>query len=326
MAYNAQMLRWLAAASALCVLAVPSFASYELGLMMQGTKVHRYDPISGAYFGSFDLLAGGVGMTAYRSTGLAYVLGGTSISRYDYSTGVSRGRFSIPSGAQSIREGMNDDELLIGYADRVERRSAATGSLLGAPISVGPGGGGYDHSQGAIALRSQGRYFIVANDPGSDDFLIEIDETSSILGINMYIGPWSSSVSTLYGGDSDGDAFTLLSRNNWDNWNTSVSEFTTAPGVPGVTVGYDATLYLNTRPASVQYGHEGALTFLVNPTGQWQMLRSYPESLSAAPPRTLSFLDGAQNVQGYTLLVAPEPATLTGLSLGALALLRRRRR
>lgn len=291
--------------------------------MLQGQKVHRYDPISGAYFGSFDLLSNGTGMTAYRSTGLAYVLGVDGVSRYDYSTGVSRGRFQIPVGAQSIREGMDDDELLIGYSDRVERRSASTGVLLGSPLVFGPSI--FSHAQGAIAQRTSGLYYLLGNDPAGDDFLVGIDAANSFSGAYRSQGPWTGPTSSMYGGDVDGDSLVFLTRDTNFSWGSAPTEVSAVPGAGDPAYGFGIVLFSSTRPASIQYGHEGSVTFLSNPSGQWVFRRGYVHSLIVVTPRTLSFLDGAQDVQGYTLLVAPEPASLAALGLGLLALRRKRR-
>lgn len=322
--YTAVMLRWAAFAVVLSAVAGTTHASYELGLMLQGQKVHRYDPISGAYFGSFDLLANATGMTAYRSTGLAYVLGVDTVYRYDYSTGVSRGRFSIPAGAQSIREGMDDDELLIGYADRVERRSASTGALLGSPLAFGPSI--FSHAQGAIAQRTSGLYYLLANDVAGDDFLVGMDAASSVFGAYRSQGPWTGPASSMYGGDVDGDSLTFLTRDSDFSWGSAPTEMSVVPGAGDPSYVFGIALFSSTRPASIQYGHEGSVTFLSNPSGQWTFRRGYVHSLTVMTPRTLSFLDGAQDVRGYTLLVAPEPGALAALGIGLLAVLRRRRR
>lgn len=304
----------------------PAVASYELGLVLQNDRVYRFDAMSAAAFGSFPVTHGANGLVAYRSTGQAYVLNGGYVETYNYSTGIAGGRFSIPSGGMSLCEGMDDGEVLIGYADRVERRRVSDGRQLG--TSLFWTGGGFSYEQGAIAMRSKGIYYLLAEKTSyhSDhDWIMGVDASNVLRGSMQNAGPFLTTTSTIYGGDSSGLDLVFLSQRT----DTSMQATPTNASVPlagyGPVMGYNSTLWLSAQLPRVQFGHGGQVSLLTVSESFWELRRAYPEALASAESLRILFLDATDTIDGYALVSAPEPGSLAGLGLGALVLMRRRR-
>lgn len=150
--------RWRAAiavaalASAIAVCA----DSYELLMVAdQGTRsVHRFDPVSGAYFGAFGAgrLTGALDVAASKSLGQALVHEGDGrIIRFNYSTGLYLGQWQAPTDTVAF-VGTQSGDFLAVQPGRVTRYNAFGNVLMqfnmpagvtarGADISANGGAG-----------------------------------------------------------------------------------------------------------------------------------------------------------------------------------------
>lgn len=310
---------------ALIGIAATTPASYELGLIAQGSRVYRWDPVSGASFGSFSTMAPVAAMTSYRSTGEAYVLSGSFVYRYDYSTGEYRGRWPVGPGASSLNRGMNDGEVLVGYTAGVRRYSVSTGQQLGSTLAWS--GSGFTYSDGAVAMRSTGVYYLTAErttyfDPY--DFLIGVDANSTWVGNYRNDSFFGNQTSVLRTGDVRGNDVAFMNQ-----FSAAVSD--SAPMLATRQSGNSLTLtgevyqIQSAYRAYLQFAHEDALVHVWNSNGVWSYVRGPHDTLLDGEYRGMAFLNGAQPVTGFSMIVAPEPASLGALGLGLLALLRRRR-
>lgn len=316
-----RVITWIA----LIGIAATAPASYELGLIAQGTRVYRWDPVSGASFGSFSTMAPVTALTSYRSTGEAYVLSGSFVYRYDYSTGEYRGRWSVGGGAASLNRGMNDGEILVGYASGVRRYSVATGAQIGVPLAWS--GTGFTYADGAVAMRTTGTYYLTAErttyfEPY--DYLIGVDASSAWVGNYRNSSFFGTGTSVLRTGDVHGNDVAFMNQFS-ATVNDSAPMLATRLSGNSLTLTGEVYQIQSTYRAYLQFTHEDALVHVFHGAGTWTYVRGPHDTLLDGEYRTLPFLNSAQPVAGLSMIVAPEPASLAALGLGVLALLRRRR-
>lgn len=147
-------------------------ASFELVLALDNTgRVHRFDGITGAYFGSFGngSMTGPLGMAIDRSNGRAYVGDvGNVVQVWNYNTGNFINMFSVGSASVSSLWLDNSNNLLIGTNSGI-RRYTTSGTFLNAfggvvdynGVSQGPDGAYYavDNSSDRLARFSSSFVF-----------------------------------------------------------------------------------------------------------------------------------------------------------------------
>lgn len=300
-------------------------ASYELGLIMQGNKITRWDPVTNMNLGSFNLLIGGASMISYQSTGEAYVLSGTNVYRYDYSTGEYRGRYDVGAGATTLSKGMNDGELLVGYSNAVRRRNVTTGAQIG--VDLAWSGTGFSYSQGALAMRSTGVYYLLSEATtyfDGMDYLIGVNAASSWVGNFQNAGSAGSTTTTIRNGDVQGNLVGFITSPNSNT--TAYYDFARRVSSDTLTYVYDNAGHGASRPVYMQFGHAESLVSIVGTPTQYYYVRSPYDGSFGATQTLISGLDGTANVTGFSMIVAPEPSSLAALGLAGLLLLRRRER
>ena len=155
-------------------------ASYDMGLFLEGGKIHRYDMSSGAYLGSFLLRQYASQLIGDASSGSVYTLGDAgggsyTIQRYNYGTGAFIGQVKL-SGSPDVPYRMTkgaSGEVLIGFQNDVRRYSLATGQQIGTPMSVA----GYAFTGGGIYMSASSTYYLAAENANSSGF-------DAIFGVN----------------------------------------------------------------------------------------------------------------------------------------------
>lgn len=302
---------------------IASLASFEMGLILQGQEVHRWDPVSNSYLGNFSLLSSGTGLTSYQSKNEAYVLGGQYVYKYNYNTGEYNGRVSVGSGGVTISRGMTDDEVLIGSAAGVRRHNLSTGAQVGTTLTYT--GGGFSYAQGALAMRSTGVYYLLSEaTTWSDghDYLIGVNDSSTWVGNFKNMGTYGNTTSSIRAGDVSGNLAAFITL--------PFGGPSTAPDVARRNAShtldyiYDSTLYGTTRTSYLQFGHNESVVMLLGAVSEWYGLRSSYESGFSAPQRLVPGINQGAAIQGFSMIVAPEPGSLAVLALGAWMILRSR--
>lgn len=298
-----------------------SQASFEMGLILQGSKIHRWDPETNVYLGGINLLSGGNSMIAYRSTKEAYVLVGSWVYKYNYNTGEYRGRIAVESGAQSITKGMNDGEFLIGYASSVKRHNVNTGATIGVPLAWS--GGGFSYGQGALAMRDTGVYYLLAERTtyfDDHDYLIGVNSSSSWVGnflnANFNGGPNSN----IRPGDVSGSLVGFLTSPTGSAAITP--EFARRTSSDTLDYVYDNLTFGTSRRSYMQFGHaESVINLLAGTTDYFYTRSTYDGGINQV---LVSGLVSGMEVQGFSMILAPEPTTMVGLLVAGLATCRRR--
>ena len=307
----------------LCLAAMPmlSQASFEMGLILQGSKIHRWDPETNVYLGGINLLSGGSSMIAYRSTNEAYVLSSSWVYKYNYNTGEYRGRVAIESGAQSISKGMNDGEFLIGYASGVKRHNVSNGTAIGVPLAWS--GGGFSYGQGALAMRNTGVYYLLAERTTyveDFDYLIGVNSSSAWVGNFRNENFHGGTNTSIRPGDVSGSLVGFL---------------TSATGSPGISTEFarrsssdtldyvfDNLSYGTSRKSYMQFGHAESVIYLLGAPTDYYYVRSTYDG--GSNQLLVPGLASGVEVQGFSMILAPEPTTMVGLVAAGLALRRRR--
>ncbi|MBL8049279.1 MAG: PEP-CTERM sorting domain-containing protein [Chthonomonas sp.] len=318
------MLKHALALGCLAALPLVSSASYEMGLVMQGLKVHRWDPVSNTYLGNFNLLASGTSIISYQSTGESYVLSGSWVYKYDYNSGEYRGRVDVGAGAGSISKGMNDGEFLIGYSGNVLRRSVATGAAIGTPLAWA--GGGFSYLEGAAAMRSTGVYYLLAERTTyfeDYDYLIGVNSSSTWVGNFRNAGIWGGTNSGIRGGDVSGNLVGFLTTISGSNQFST--EYARRNASDTLDYAFDNLSIGASRPSYMLFGHNESAVRLLGSNSGYFFTRTSFDGGFGATQTLLSWIDPAADVNGFSMIVAPEPGSLAAIGLGALLLLRKRK-
>jgi hypothetical protein len=303
------LLRSFAVCSAIAAVgaAHAQFGSYELLLVAdQGTRsVHRFDPVTGAYFGSFGgggRLHGALDVAADRASGQALVHeGGGRIIRFNYSTGLYTGQWQAPSDTVAFVGAQGGDFLAVTprrvirfnlFGVEIQRFEMPAGNdARGADVAADGAGGvlvvgmtnattwGFDYATGAT-LWNQG-------------WNLNRVKYSGNRGVNLYLS-WIESNLASRSGISAVESATR----------TSVT-----PDIRQPSWGHGSWTYFTGRDATnLTRGVVGVYDF---DTG---LLRGTFGQHVLVDPR------------GTSTVLVPEPGTLLALGAGALALLARRRR
>lgn len=321
------MLKKLAILCSVVSIPMSGFASYELGLIMQGNKIHRWDPVTNVYLGSINMLVGGSSIISYQSTGQAYVLNGTNVYRYNYNTGEYYGRFDVGAGAASLSKGMNDGELLVGYSGAVRRRNVTTGAQIGSDLLWS--GGGFSYFEGAIAMRSTNTYYLMAERTtyaDGLDYLLGVDANSTWVGNYQNVGSAGSTSTSIRNGDVQGNLVSFLTS---PTGGTSITpEFARRNGSATLTYVTDTTSFVTHRKSYLQFGHgESVIGVFTTFTSAYQVnyVRTTYDGLFGSPQVPIAGIDPAVAVDGFSMIVAPEPSSVATLFVASAGILLRRR-
>lgn len=315
-------MRTLALISILC-LAPLSRASYELVLVPdQGSasvsaRVHRFDGITGAYLGSFGAgrLSTPNGIAVDADRGIAYVVDASvGLTRWNYSTGEYMGiattstAFGYPD--VSIASDGNVYGLLGASVYRFDPATNAVTSVSVSGASTLASMAILSPTEAIAADYNLNKYFRF--NPRTGAILSTV--TGTILADNSYSqgaffrsssgspyavrAAYNSATGDMYV-DSFNSTYTTVTTLNLSSTNVK-----SASGVAAAHYGFYATgqLKSNTAVGTVSYFNENrreGLTF-----GSGQIIKPY----------------------GLACVNAPEPSTWAALGLGALVLMRRRKR
>lgn len=288
-----------------------ALASFDLMLVRDAGKIHRIDPVSGAYLGNFQLTTSSSVMAASSARKSLYMVSGATVGAVDYSTGdyrlIGTSLGFTPSAMAMSR---NEATLYVASNNGNVAQLDATTLIRGADITLEPATTRI-HSLyvtvGGLFLatirNASGHYLRSYSSSGSMISSINIDSNTLETYTNgitvnqnqIFYGRTSNS----YGGAILDPLLGTLSSGFTNN----VPLFSSLVGMHDGHIGSYWT-GLDSTPANgfkVQY---------INPFQNWD--RTFTYSQITAPLST-------------ALVLAPEPTSLAALALGGLALIRRRR-
>lgn len=296
---------------------VCSQASFELAMVLDtnpaGSRVHRFDPETGAYYGYFGLgmVSGGVAMTSDRDSGLTYVSTGSYVRAFDHNAGTF------------VRSYYTTTRSLANCAYGIFGVSAAGGLIKLDPTS----------STFWTVPRPSGTSFswITA---GIDGSLLALDHTNGDIyrgtGLSAPAGVWTRifdgspsafgstvhAVSFLYGSQYNEILCGATAPNvlRWIDYSAGYSSFVGTNVYPPI-----ATL---SNIVGLAAAHTGVYILGTPSSGQQPVLRwdGYVQTLYGFGSSQVV------NPVAISTVLAPEPASLGALALGVFVLARRRRR
>lgn len=286
--------------------AVASYAdSYELLMVAdQGTRsVHRFDPVSGAYFGAFGTgrLTGALDVAASKSLGQALVHeGGGRIIRFNYSTGLYLGQWQAPADTVAF-VGTQSGEFLAIRPEGITRYNAFGNVLMqfNMPSGITARGADISANGGAGTLvvgATDGTTHFFDNGSGalldSRFWYLERVAFSSNRGVNLF-GSYIESDLTF------GTSIT---------YSTYALRTPVTPDINQPSWGHGSWTYFAGRDANnLARGVVGIYDW-----GTGLIRGSFGQNVLVSP-------------RGTATVIAPEPASLLALGAG-IALLARRRR
>lgn len=297
--------------------AVCSQASFELAMVLDtnpaGSRVHRFDPETGAYYGHFGLgmVSGGVAMASDRDSGLTYVSTGSYVRAFDHNAGTF-----VRSYYTTTRSLANCSYGIFGVT--------ASGGL----VKLDPASATY-----WTVPRPSGVNFnwITA---GVDGSLLALDQTNGDIyrgtGLSAPTGTWTR----IYDGSPSAFGSTVHAVSFvYGMQYTEILCGSTAPSVLrwlDFNSGYSSLVSTNVYPpittlsniVGLAAAHTGVYILGTPSSGQQPVLRwdNYVQ--------TLYGFGSSQVVSpvAITTVLAAEPASLGAMAFALLALARRRRR
>lgn len=302
-----------------------SQASFDLMLLGDNTnssapRVQRYDPQNGVLLGSFGagFIAGAItDIEVDQASGTAFVLGGNLVSMFNYNTGAFLSAINI-GGYRDIEFDALTNTLTTadggGSGLMPGRVFNLAGTQLGtfdgqwmstAPIRLGSSARSAAWVMGATgSFPIQGAIFPI----GGGSAL----QTSSS---SYFWGGGDAMRESVYNAASDFCGVTIRGG-NLEYWGLATNGTGFSTGTMNLVRNFGAS----TGNIAIENGH-GSLQYIMN----GNTIINYQSSGNfVLGTQTLGFATAA-NVRGMAVVVAPEPATMAALGLGALALIRRRR-
>jgi len=289
-----------------------AFASFELALITDSTQkcVHRYDPVTGAYMGNFGKgsLLNVTSIAVDRSTSKAFVLDGYIIRSFNFNTGEylgSSGSVFSTSAKLAVdpvggRVYVNNGPYVDAYDESLTFQTTYTeaGASFTAMDIIG------------------GRYLTVQNQAAG-----RLDYLDLSLASPTFV---AGSVT----GDSTGIT-TMAARN--DGSGRGIFFRSVAPGY--IRLHNQSTAYANnlatslTTVSGLASGHGGKFYAVgTNASGASVMGRYIADSSLYGGESDVLNISNVTTPAGIATVIAPEPSTMVALGLGALALLKRRKK
>lgn len=302
---HSSRIRGTVAVAALACAITATADSYELLMVAdQGTKsVHRFDPVSGAYFGAFGAgrLTGALDVAANKSLGQALVHEGNGrIIRFNYSTGLYLGQWQAPTDTVAF-VGTQSGEFLAVRPNGITRYTAFGNVLQQFTMPAGVSARGAD-----VAANGGAGTLVVGATDGTTRFFD--NGTGAILSSqywqlervafsgNRGLNVWGSFL------ESDVNYGTSIT------YSTYAARTSVTPDINQPSWGHGSWTYFAGRDANnLARGVVGIYDW---DTG---IIRgSFGQNVLVQP-------------RGTSTVIAPEPASLLALAGGLMLLVRRRR-
>lgn len=296
---------------ALVVSAVHVNASFEMVLVSDSGDdvVHRFDPVTGGYLGSFGTgyLSNPLGIAIDQPNNTAYVLdAGNAIVKFDYNTGAFMGSFVVSGGATYLNRNP-DGTLNLAYANRVERRNTAGGLIVT-----------YTHGTGFVGQQGfhaeDGLFYVSTRTGlGSNGLSRHNYATGALIGTTSWAADRlirlpGTNILNVYEGFGGGNC--VFENDVFNNGPIFIQANSIAAiqNPKGVGLGHDGIAYAcgtdRVTPA------QGIIQRF--DTNTWSYRGAFGQTILSVPT-------------GMAVVVAPEPATWGAMAIGALALMRKRK-
>ncbi|MBL8088051.1 MAG: PEP-CTERM sorting domain-containing protein [Chthonomonas sp.] len=320
------MKNWLVTVAVVLLAPVTAHASFDLMLVSSANaepssfsnRIHRLDPVTGAYLGSFLVPTKPAGMAASRQRGELYVLGINGDLRvYNYSTGERKAIYNLGIGGVLDLAISNDESKLyvVNGSSQVWTTSALTpnslssvGSRAGAnyrTVSISPSGSLF----ATDSLGSRLDRFLPSGGSFAFSSFGTIASGSATMSQVAISGPSPTGFAVLGPGPSAASGqFMNLSSDNPSGFTSFAFTTFGFSDYRSAVRAHDGAYFIGTDSS-------GANTVRV---GSLDGLAYYGSSYAFS-----GVSGGAGKV---AIVLAPEPASLLPVALGALLILRRRKR
>lgn len=292
-------------------------ASFDLMLINDGSLVHRVDPVTRTYLGSFSTPYAN-SMTASFARKSLYLASGGGVGVWDYSSGEERpGRsFTVSSTVMSVAISGDQNTLYVGQLNgTISKFDAATSASTGTFATVSSSQivavhGMPDGRVLALTGTAAGHTLRLYSSTGTQLSSVVVDSSTSsasnILSFWTYTGNYDY---IFIRGVNTGTSYAYVALPKGTNALSSVGIGSSGAGLssisgfePGHVGGY--TIGPDTTPAN------GVRVARYSSSGEYLGSSAYSNIPSA---------------YSTAIVLAPEPGTWAALGLGALALMRRRR-
>ncbi|MCE9558455.1 MAG: hypothetical protein K8R88_05840 [Armatimonadetes bacterium] len=293
--------------------AVNASASFELALISDRTAnvVHRMDPVTGAYLGSFgqNFLNAPGGVVLDQANNTVYVADTNRVTRWNYNTGDYLGTFVTNSGAvTSFSQNQSDGSFNIATSGGI-RRYTMGGSFIRTYTSTS----GFGYQSGLLA--NDGFYYVNTHTTTS----VRQDRLNAGSGALIETRTWACDRYLPLGGNNYINLYSYgvapasnyyeVDTLNSGPINTGAFLISAIKDVSGGAIGHNGIVYAVGLDAAV--------------TTRGAICKIDPVALSNGSAYGTSFL---QNPSGIAVVVAPEPGGVFALALGATLILRTRRK
>lgn len=292
-------------------------ASFDLSLVTDaGTNsVHRIDPITNAYLGSFGggFLSSPRGIAINQSLQRAYVLDATSrVSVWNYNTGEFVSSFNANVPGASFLNANSDGSLNIAGSTFVRRFSVS-----GSTLATYTRSGAFNIQQG-IRLQD-GQFYLSTRTGDSRAFERFNYTTGAFIGSSSWLADRVIPMSGSFDASPTANALTAYAFGG-----TVFAELDSINNGP--IGGVFTSITLLDTVVGLAEGH-GGMSFVLgrdkNTPTRGGILRFDRNTLTVGP--TLAGTANIVNPTGLANVVAPEPGTMIAVGVGLAALARRRR-
>jgi len=294
----------------LCSLAFAATVHASFDLMMvadSNNVIHRLDPTTGAYLGSF------AGISGYTSTFMAaslsqkklFTMGGGLLNSYDYSSGVYVAGYGVPTGGGGLAFAPDGKTLYVGSSNSIWKFDVTTGLYTSQLVA------GLTSAVTSLTCDPNGNVFATDTSNNLISYSPAGTQMSSISGILP--GVTQSAYVAAQGGFSKAVAYTA----NGSNYGYSLVSGTNILNVSTWNYSNMSQYWGATTAHSGGYmlGKDSASSAL-------RVTAMVPAAFYSGSSFTYSNITSAK---AMTIVLAPEPSSMAVMGLGALALLRRRR-
>lgn len=300
----------------LAAVATTVHASFDLMLINEGNLVHRVDPVTRTYLGSFSTPFASA-MTASFARKSLYLATGFGVDVWDYSTGEERpGRsFAVSSIVTSVAVSGDQSTLYVGqFNGTIAKFDAATSASTGTFATVASAQiqaihGLPDGRVLALTGTTSGHTLRLYSSTGTQLSSVAVDSSST--AASSVLSLWT------YTGSSDYIFFRGV------NTGTSYNYVVLPKGTNSLGTVFGASSSGISSISGFEPGHVGGYTIGPDTTpANGVRVTRYSSSGEYLGSSVFSNIASASST---AIVLAPEPGTWAALGLGALALMRRRR-